>query len=131
MDGFSFSEGQLWLWTGVNPSSAIAYVENTNVNITKGVANPQSVNGTYYNTVTGQRVDVSFSLVFTPDMALFRMFDSPTAVHMKLDHQYNGMSAGMILYSGIFDSFAINGNQGGMFTTPLRYHANIWSAYGR
>lgn len=130
MEAYSFSEGQLYLWTGTNPSSAIAYVQEFNASFVRGILNTQGVNGNYINTLTGKRVDVGFTPVFINDLPLWRLFDSPTAVHMKLDHVNNGGSAGMILYSGVFDSFALNGSEGQVYMTPVRYHANLWSAYG-
>lgn len=127
---FSFSEGTLYLWTGTNPSSAIAFVQDINTQIIRGIQNIQGVNGNYTDILTGQRANVSFSPVFTNDMSLWRLFMSTTAVHMKLDHTHSAGSAGVILYSGVFDSFALNGNEGGVFQSPVAYHANVWSAYG-
>lgn len=130
-DSFSYPEGTLYLWTGQNPSSAIAFVQNTNVTLAHGIINQQAVNGNYFNVVTGQRADVYFTVTFTPDMRLFGMFNQSTGVHMQIDHTHAGGSAGIFLYSGAFDNLSINGNEGGMFTMPLSYHANVWSAYGQ
>lgn len=131
MESFSFVEGTLYLWTGQNPSSAVAYVQDTNVTCVKGINNLQSVNGVYHNIVTGYRADVVFSVAYTPDMALWRLFRTSTAVHMKIDHAHAGGSAGVILYSGVFDSFSIDGRENSIFLTPMTYHANNWSAYGQ
>lgn len=128
-EGYAFAEGEVWLWTGANPSSAVAFVQNINVALSKGVVNQQTVNGQYYDVVTGRRADVSFTPVFA-DMAMYRLFHSPTAVHMKLNHVVGGASAGFLLYSGIFDNLSINGAEGAMMQSPMTYHANVWSAYG-
>lgn len=129
-DSFAFAEGELYLWTGTNPSSAIAFVQDFNGTFTRGIQNIQGVNGNYTDILTGQRVDVSFTPTFTTDLSLWRMFMSPTAVHMKLNHAHSGGSAGYILYSGVFESFGLQGREGDVFTSPVRYHANVWSAYG-
>lgn len=130
-DSYSFPEGTLSLWTGQNPSSAIAFVQNSNVTLTRGIINQQAVNGNYFDVLTGQRADVYASVVFTPDIRLITMFNQSTAVHMQLDHTHAGGSAGIFLYSGTFDTLSINGNEGNIFNMPLSYHANVWSAYGQ
>lgn len=129
-ESYAFPEGTMWLWTGSNPSSAIAFVQDVSVSMTKGVNNLQAVNGNYHNIVTGYRADVTFSVVYVNDMSLYKLFNSPTAVHMKLDHNHALGSAGVILYSGIFDSMAINGQENQVYSTPMVYHANVWSGYG-
>jgi hypothetical protein len=131
MDGFSFAEGALWLWTGQAPSTEVAYVQNASVNLVRGYVNQQTVNGDYFDIATGQRANVSFTPVFTPDVSLLRIFNQSTAVHMKLNHVQGGVSAGIILYSGRFDQLSMNGNEGQVMTMPMTYHANVWSAYGQ
>ena len=131
MESFAYPEGILSIWTGISPSSAIAFVQNSNVTITRGIVNQQAVNGNYFNVVTGQRADLSFTPVFTPDISLFAMLNQSTGIHIQLNHVHSGGSAGIFLYSGAFDSLSINGNESNIFTMPITYHANEWSAYGQ
>jgi hypothetical protein len=130
-DSFSWNNGVLYLWTGTNPASEIALVRDVNVSMVRAYINQQSVNGDYYNVMTGERADVSFSVVYTPDMALFRVFNQSTAVHMKLHHAYGNNSAGVILYSGVFDRWGIGGSEGQVFNAPVAYHSNVWTGYGQ
>jgi len=129
-ESFAFSEGALSVWTGVAPAVEIALVRNTNVSLSRGIINQQSINGNYFNTVTGQRADVSMNIAFTPDITLFQLFNQASGVHIHIAHSHAMGSAGLYLYSGAFDFYGVNGNEANIFTSPLLYHANEWSAYG-
>ena len=129
-EAYAWMEGQLHIYTGNMATSAVvAYATDCTLNFTRGNVNQETLAGTYYNYQTGKRLDVSFGQVMTFDGTIRRLFDSATAVHMKvLNSSING-TAGYMLYSGTIDSLNINGADKGVFSHKLAYHCNIWSGF--
>jgi hypothetical protein len=134
-ESYSWPEGQLWMWTGNAQSSAntvLAYVEDSQVRFDYGWDSYRTLDGTYHNNHTGQRVEIRATRLFTPLVsALLAMADSKTGVHMHFRYQNsaNSGSAGHLIYSGRIDRVQVNGREGELYRVALAYHANAWSAY--
>ena len=129
---FTWPEGTVYLWTGSALKSAIAFASETDANLVIGYVNQQA-GSAYHNYATGQRVDVTIGALYTNDGTIDRIFDSRTAVHMKIEQKFlTGLtaSAGMLFWSGAIDGVQFRGSDGQSFSYQMRYHANIWSAYG-
>lgn len=132
-EAFVWSEGQIALWTGASApstSAVIAYAENIQAMFARGWDEHESIDGVYARHLTGQSVDVSFGAIYTYDSTIARMFDSATAVHMKLQHSSVNGSAGYLIYSGNIASLALAGSLANPYIYTLGYRANAWSAYG-
>ena len=131
-EAYSWREGSVYLWTGTStPGHLVAYAENVSVRIVRGWENVRMLGGTYVDRLTGLRTDVSIGSFYTNDIKFAKLFDSATAVHMRLEHSANpGGSAGLYLYSGRIDSFELEGASNEVYKYQMTYHANIWSAYG-
>ena len=127
-EAISWMEGQLWVYTGnLATSAVVAYAQNTRLNLAKGFTNNETMAGTYYDVYTGQRADLSIGAVWCYDGTIARMFDSGTAVHMKLVNSSIAGTAGYMLYSGRIDSFAPDGTEAAPFKYMLAAHFNVWS----
>lgn len=118
------------VWTGTSNPYTATYVEDTTVNLTRGYANiGPTFGGVYADVLTGWRADVSVGAAFTFDETLLRMFQSATALHMEVYHSGINGSAGVKLWSGRVDSWSVAGQEGGLLTYTIAYHANVFSAY--
>ena len=107
----------------------VAYATDTRVSMVRGYDNFQTLTGTWKNTHTGQRADLSIGALYTLDnTALQRLFDAATAVHIHLSHSALA-TAGIWLYSGMIDSIEIAGREGDMYRYLMTYHCNAWSSY--
>lgn len=130
-EAIAFSEGSARLWTGSAAHYGFALAQSVNVSFGYGWNNFQTLDGTYRNLLTGQRADVTIAAAQSYDMAIFRMFQSATAIHMELWHGTPiSVSAGWVLWSGRIDQLQIQGQQGDVLRYNLTYHANVWSGYG-
>lgn len=128
---FTWSEGLVYVWSATASSSAmIAYAQNSRVAIQRGWVNRATLDGNYWDHLTGQRVDVTIGALFSPDLTIQRLFNSATALHLHLGHSSLVGSAGYLLYSGQIDSLELIGGDGQTFQFNMNYHANSWSAYG-
>jgi hypothetical protein len=128
---FSFPEGTLWLWTATATASAqVMYAQNSRAALTHGWVNMPTMDGSYYDHLTGQRADVSIGALYSPDLTIQRMFNSATAIHMRMNHSSIMGSAGYYFYSGRIDNLELAGSDGSVFKFNMTYHANKWSAYG-
>lgn len=128
---YVWGDGTVKLWSGAATPTAVHLAQTINIAPVKGILNQQTVNGLYYNAITGQRVDVSINFLFTQDMYWWRLFDGATAVNMQIDHNHARGSAGWFFWSGIIDSIPQAGGEGGAYSMTMNYHSNIWSAYGQ
>lgn len=127
---FTFREGQLSISTGDSSTSAIvAYARNTNVNLTRGWYNTQSINGVYRDHQTGRRADGSIEYLYTPDATIIKMMESATAIHLKLMHSGLGGTGGLHVYTAYIDSFNYRGTEAQPYTFSLSFHSNRWSAF--
>jgi len=130
-EAFSWPEGTLYVWTATATASAtIAYIQNSRASMMQGWVNRATLDGNYWDHLTGQRADVQIGAIFSPDLTIQRIFNSATAVHMRMDQSNALHSAGYLFYSGRIDSLELVGNEGGNFQFNMTYHANRWSAYG-
>jgi hypothetical protein len=130
-EAYSWPEGSIAFWTGSATASAVVgYAQNSDLALARGWENRRTLSGNYYDLATGQRVDLNVGAVYTSDATLARMFDSATAVHVRVTH-YNPVNgtAGFLLYSGRIDALRFAGTEGTPYTYQLTYHANQWSAY--
>lgn len=129
-EAFVWPEGQVSLYTGnLATSAVIAFAQNTRMGFAKGFVNAETLAGTYYDYKTGQRVDVTIGAVWCFDNTIARLFDSGTAVHMKIINSGVNGSAGYMLYSGCIDSLPYDGTENAPFKYTLTYHANVWSGF--
>ncbi len=129
-EAYSWTEGQLWVFTGnLATSAVVAFAENTRLNLTWGNVNRETLAGGYYDYTTGKRADMSIGAVMCSDKTLARLADSATAVHMKFINSSVNGSAGYMLYSGRIDTLAYDGTQAAPFKYTLAYHANVWSGF--
>lgn len=132
-EAFSWMEGTVSIFTGnatPSTSAVIAYAENSRLPINRGWDNRAAANGTYYNHLTGQRVDVYVEAVYTVDTTLAKIHESATAVHMKFMHINAIGSAGYFLYSGRIDSLQYQGSDKNAFKYTMNAHFNAFSAFG-
>lgn len=129
-EAYSFPEGSLHIWTGSATASAqVAYCENVNLALVRGWDNRPTLSG-YTDHLTGQRADLTIGTMFTYNATLAKMFDSATAMHVKVLHNNVNGSAGWVLYSGRMDVFAPNEAQGTVMRYTMSMHFNRWSAFG-
>lgn len=130
-EAYGFHEGFVYIATGSFAASALAsFCESTNTNLQRGWLNRVAADGVYRDHITGKRVDVSIGAMYSTDGTLMRIFESATAVHMKLLHFASGIgSGGLFLYSGRIDACNYNGSQNNPYQYTLTYHSNVWSAF--
>lgn len=130
-ESFGFSEGTLFIYTGVTGASGtpVAYVQNVSPVFTRGWQPNPSVSGTYRDHLTGLACTLNVGIAYTFDKTLQKIFESGTAVHAKFMHSSVNGTGGYIMMSGRIDNLAYNGAQGGTMLYSLAYHANIWSAF--
>lgn len=129
---YSWNEGQIFVWTGSATASArVAYATNIDLAFKRPFINRRTMGGAYYNLESDRRVDVNIGAMFSNSMELWNIFQSATAVHMRVEHsaQPNG-SAGFVLYSGVMTDFSIIGSDRETFSYQMAYYANEWSGYG-
>lgn len=132
-ESFSWPDGSINAWTGTaTASAAVGFAENSQVTLTRGWDNRPNLSGQYRNHLTGQMAQVSIGILTTLDWTLFRMFESAsTAVHLHLKQTgVGGASGGLLLYSGVIDSMALQGSEGNLYKWAINYHCNTWSGYG-
>lgn len=123
-------EGQIYVWTGTATASAlVGYAENLSLTFQRGFINRETLSGGYYDYTTGRRADVNCGAVWSYDGTLRYMYDSATAVHMKLIHSSLGNSAGYLFYSGRMDTLAAQGAEGNVLKFNIQAHFNVWSAF--
>lgn len=129
-EAYVWPEGQIWVYTGnLATSAVVAFAQNTRLSLAKGFTNNETLGGGYYDVFTGQRADVSIGAIWCFDGTLARIFDSGTAVHLKIMNSSVNGSAGYMLYSGRIDSLPYDGAEGSPFKYTLTYHANVWSGF--
>jgi hypothetical protein len=127
----SWREGRVYVWTGTATASAVLYFHNSiNMTFVKGVDSQPRLDGSYCNTVTGQRSDVNTQQYYAGDTTLMRMFDSATAVHLKVTQGSYWGTASAVLWSGFIDSVSLNASENGLYQFSMVYHANGWNFYG-
>ena len=130
-EAVAFAEGSARIWTGSANARAFLLVSDVSVTFTNGWMNYQTLDGSYHDIYSGQRVDVTVGAAMSYDMTMDRMFRSATAVHMEIYHGTPiSVSAGWVIYSGRMDSLAYRGSDGQVMTYSMTYHANLWSGYG-
>lgn len=130
-EAYAWSEGSITFWTGSATASAVvAFAQTNDLTLARGWNNYQTLDGSYHDSITGQRADLNVGAVYTSDLTLARMVESGTALHVKLNH-YNAVngSAGFLLYSGRVDLLRYAGTDAAPYMYQLTYHANRWSAY--
>lgn len=130
-EAFSWREGTCYFWTATATASAVpAYIQNTKLAFSKGFTNRVQGDGSYWDHLTGQRVDVSIGAMFAPNDTVARWFDSGVMINARFNHSGVNGSAGFSLWSGRIDRADYDGTE----KTPYRYsvsmHFNVWSAYG-
>lgn len=127
---YSWPEGRLLLWTGASQPYTATYVDNVSVRTTRGWLNAgPTFGGSYTDVLTGRRADVTVGAAYTYDKVMQRMFESATAIHLEIYHSSVNGTAGVKLWSGRVDEWSVVGQEGGLYTISLAYHANVWSAY--
>jgi hypothetical protein len=127
---FSWSEGQVWLWTGSATASAqVAFAQNINGGPTWGWERRPSLSGVYRGHLTGLEFPITVGALYTPHTTIQRMAQSATAVHLKLLHSHNGGSAGYVIHSGNILAMPILGYDNGLYEYSLNYVGNSWSAF--
>lgn len=127
---YSWPEGQLLVWTGTSNPYTASYVENVSLSVTRGwLSIGPSFSGVYTDVLTGWRADVSVGAAYAYDKTLQKMFESATALHMHFYHSGINGTAGVRTWSGRVDNWTLAGQEGGLMTMSLAYHANAWSAY--
>lgn len=130
-EAFAWPEGSLYLWTATATASAMPhYAQNTRLNFTKGFVNRAQGDGSYWDHLTGQRVDVSVGALYAPNDTVQRWFHSGAMVHARFDHSGVNGSAGHILWSGRIDQASFDGTEKSPYRYTLMMHFNVWSAYG-
>jgi hypothetical protein len=127
---YAWPEGKLLVWTGTSKPYTASYVESVGVQTVRGWANiGPAFGGLYADVLTGWRVDVTIGAAYTFDKTLQKMFESATAVHLHVYHSSINGSAGIKCWSGRVHDWQAQGQEGGLYTLSLTYHANAWSAY--
>lgn len=129
---FTWNEGSVYIWTGnASPSTSavIAYAANMRAPFEIGWDNRANASGSYYDHKTGQRCNLTIGAVHTVDSTIMKIFQSATAVHMKLLHSNLAGSAGVLLYSGRIDNLQYAGSERSPYSYTLAAHFNAWSAF--
>ena len=130
-EAFAWPEGSIWVFTGNMAASAVvAFAKNTNATPAWGWNNRPAAGGTYYDHLTGQRLDVTIQAVYTYNSKIAQIAESATAVHMKFLHSGVNGTAGMLMYTGRIDKCAYVGSEAQPFTYTINAHFNVWSAFG-
>lgn len=129
---YSWPEGQIALWTGTATASAmIGYATDLQLVFDRKFINRRTLSGSYYNLESDKLVSVGFGQMMTNSLDVWKIFQSATAVHMRLNHSaYPNGSAGFYLYSGVLTNVTLGGTEGGVYKYNVSYYANEWSGYG-
>ena len=128
---YSWMEGEIWIWTGAAAaSSEPQFAQSLDFSISHQWDNRKPASGNYFDVKMGQRADVTIGGLLTQHFTVPKMFQSGTAVHMKLMQSGVNGTAGYIFYSGAIDRLQFAGAEGGIFRSTLQYHANSWTAFG-
>jgi len=126
---WAWPEGHLYVVTGTT-TAEIAYAQDVNGSFAWGWEDYRTLDAAYHNLLTGQRGVVMVGALYANDTkVLAAVASAATAVHLHLQHSANGVSAGLILYTGAIDMLRLDGREGALFRLSLDYHANLWSAY--
>lgn len=129
-EAFAWPEGAIYLWTGTATASAlVGYCQSVQGALARGWDNRPRMDGSYVDHLTGQRADVLIGAAYQRDSTLAAVFDSATAVHLKLLHSSVNGTAGYTLWSGRLDNLTLVGNERTPYVYSLAYHANKWSAF--
>ena len=127
---YSWAEGELLIWTGTAAAHTVNLASQGMATMRRGWSNIGPMfDGSYVDVETGQRADLNIAAAYSFNTTLLQIEASATAVHLELRYSGVNGSAGIKFYSGYIDSLAVNGQEGGLVTANITYHANIWSAY--
>ena len=128
---YAWPEGEIWLWTGAAAASAAPqFAQSLNFSLAHQWDNRKPASGNYFDVKMGQRAEVTIGGLVSQHFTVPKIFESGTAVHMKLMQSSVNGTAGYILYSGRIDSLQQEASEGGIFRSNLTYHANDWTAFG-
>ena len=127
---YMWGEVGLWAYTGTATSSAlVGYAEDVMLTLQWGYDNFQTLTGTWQDTLTGQRADLTVGTFWIPsNSALRHMTGTAVHLHLRASAGVNG-TAGFHLYSGRIDLLTYQGRQNELFRERMAYHCNVWSAY--
>jgi len=130
-EAYAWPEGEIWLWTGAAAASAEpSLAQNLDFTLTRAAQNRKAASGNYFNVQTGLIANVRIGGMVSHNFTEQKIFESATAVHMKLMQSSVNGTAGYILYSGWIDSLQQAAGEGELFLSTLTYHANDWTAFG-
>jgi hypothetical protein len=128
---FSWTEGQLHIYTGSHTASGnpVAYVENVNLSTQIAWQSRPAVDGTYRSRITNERADFSFQVGYLLGAALPQLLEARTGLHVKFTHSNGLGSAGYIAYSAVLTDGSLNGSQGGVYNQSFNGYCHTWSAF--
>ena len=126
---YAWPEGIISLYTGDGAASAVlAYAKSHELALTRGYFVTQSIGGVYRRHETGKVATLTVQTMFASQTAV-AIFESATAVHLKLNHVNALGSAGYFLWSGSLNSIKPAGSESQPFTLSMQYECNAWSAF--
>lgn len=128
---YSFSEGQVHLWTGSHTASgnAFAFVRDSTWSPLVQWDNYRAVSGNYSWQEIGRQFEGSFTCQFTGNAGMYTLLNAATATHIKFTHTALGASGGWVAYSGRVHGVAHTVGAGGLVSFTIDYKANTWSAF--
>lgn len=129
---YSWREGTVSVWTGNGATSAVlAYATDITVSFKREFINRRALSGNYYYVPGEERVDIKIGQLMTNNLTLWKIFQSATAVHVKIDHSaYPNGSAGYYAYTGVLETVELTESDAGVNKYNVGYYANAWSGYG-
>ncbi len=132
---FAWPEGQLVVYasaSGATTGSGLGFAENTRLTFTFGWLEYRGAGGTYRREITGQAAQLSLGQLWC-DTQLLQLVNASAALNAEFRASADKLtqSARVALYSGVADSFEVNGSEGNVFRTVLAMRANMWSAFGQ
>lgn len=128
---YTWPEGQAAIWTGAGSTSALfAYCQNTQVALTYGWVTRQVGDGSYHSYITGQQAQITVAAAYTYSMALWKIAEAHTAIHIKFIHSGIHGTAGYTFYSGQLQTLSYAGTEAAPFTYNLAANFNLWTGFG-
>jgi len=132
---FAWPEGQLVVYasaSGATTGSGLGWAENARLVFTYGWLEYRAAGGGYRREITGQVAALSIGQLWG-DTQLLQLLNASAALNAEFKASAGNLtqSARIVLYSGVADSFELNGSDGGIFKAVMGMRANAWSAFGQ
>lgn len=132
---FAWPEGSLLVYasaSGATTGSGLGYAENARLVFTYGWLDYRAAGGQYRREITGQVANLTIGQLWG-DTQLFQLLNASAALNIefKVSAPRLQQSARHVLYSGVCDSFSLDGSEANLFRAVATMRSNVWSAFGQ